>query len=1300
MKRICSLLLAVMLAGVFSFGEAGNVYAAQSLDKVDGAKLKTIRPSSGSDNEYMKNAALVMFKVTKDKVTKSQINKTLASGKNSVSDITVKNLWTFSPKPRLVTDSSGKRKLVRTQKGREYVRVALVRSASKSTSELVKTLRKRSDVKYAEPNYKVKAQSVTNDEFSDFQWSMQGSEGSPSDTAPNIWHQWKKTTGSDSVVAVVDTGVDYTHPDLKDRMWENTHYPKLKGEYGYDFANSDDDPMDDNNHGTHCAGIIGAQADNGIGISGVNKNIRIMALKTLDDEGMSYVSNEISAYNYIDQAIDLGEPVKAINNSWSGGDENYIFGELIDIVGEKGAITVVTSGNEGVDCDVYEEYPVSIDSPYMISVAATREDGKMAGFSNYGKKSIDTAAPGTDILSTVAYGTYNPTIYGDSQSDYSDEFNDFESNEGWSDVSVESVKDNMYLNGKKYVPGSEGAPEITVEQADEGFNTKGEEQSHSLYIKANDLKARDLICIPVPYEITQNTKNAPCLSAMVKCEGGANEEGIFGMFEAEEGSDLSLDTVGEQFLMQGMYILENNFDNWTHMSARTLEDDEVEWYKDSAEEQAGDGGYPLKRQVVLLIYSQSGGDIKLCMDDMGLSKENVEDMDNFGKYEFMSGTSMAAPYVSGAVALKATELGETAEPETLINEVVSMTRPDDSILVRQKGSLDFRMRPENLPPRVGKVMVDQGDGTISIYGSGLGAAGTAAEIGEDEESLKNADILSSSDRVLKVKNNKWINNIETLKVTGPGEKSSMREDVYLVRGKKTIKDVSDSPGVPKGGMTTDGRNIYWADVENSSIMMLDTAAAEYMPETYATIEPDDIFKIKKKKNADYSMMFDTGVVYADGSLYAVAEYGMSSEGESEDEDEFFTDEEEESSGPSLYSSDIRLIKTVSGDEGNQILSLGKLPSGLEQCVDYAMAAYNGKLFFIGGYSYAKGEKGLTKNVWIYDPKTKKWSQGPALPEGRAGGKAIQSGGKLVYTMGYSAANTDKEIYDQKHPENLIFDGSKWKKSAVAGSDGLEPIVINKAIVRGGKTYLDSESDISLVKDGVFYSGNPAANYGDLFTYKITGDKFADTGYNFAAYIDDEEMRGIVAGNKLYGFTEDAMYKMPVQGGLVKVTAGAAKNGSISGTGSFMPGNTANVKVKAKANHRIRSLKLNGKAVSLKKNQTSHALTLKALAKDQKVAAEFEKYKFKVTVKKKGKGTVSGAKVYEKGKTAKINVKAKKGWYIKSIKSGGKAVKVKKKAKKKTFSITKIKKDVSVTVVFEKAKKSKKAKKAKKSKKKK
>ena len=100
----------------------------------------------------------------------------------------------------------------------------------------------------------------------------------------------------------MDSGIDYGHEDIRNNMWKNTHQPDLRGEYGFDFANRDNDPMDDNGHGTHCAGIIRAVGSNGTGISGVNRSIRLMALKTLNNEGEGDVAGSIGAYNYINKA--------------------------------------------------------------------------------------------------------------------------------------------------------------------------------------------------------------------------------------------------------------------------------------------------------------------------------------------------------------------------------------------------------------------------------------------------------------------------------------------------------------------------------------------------------------------------------------------------------------------------------------------------------------------------------------------------------------------------------------------------------------------------------------------------------------------------------------------------------------------------------------------------------------------------------------------------------------------------------------------------------------------------------------
>lgn len=138
--------------------------------------------------------------------------------------------------------------------------VGLVTSKTLSTKKLIEKLSADSEVQIAEPNYRVHA--LTNDSYFSKQWGLKntGQNGGVEGNATNVEKKWEKTKGSDDVVvAVVDTGVDYTHEDLKDNMWENTYQPKLRGEYGYDFANADTDPMDDEGHGTHCAGIIGSK---------------------------------------------------------------------------------------------------------------------------------------------------------------------------------------------------------------------------------------------------------------------------------------------------------------------------------------------------------------------------------------------------------------------------------------------------------------------------------------------------------------------------------------------------------------------------------------------------------------------------------------------------------------------------------------------------------------------------------------------------------------------------------------------------------------------------------------------------------------------------------------------------------------------------------------------------------------------------------------------------------------------------------------------------------------------------------
>ena len=198
--------------------------------------------------------------------------------------------------------------------------------------------------------------------YSNFQWALENTGKNNGKVSEDIkpttmWN--KKSTEKDTpVVAIIDSGVDYTHPDLKDKMWVNPYQNKLKGVHGFDFTGTIDDgePMDDAGHGTHCAGIIGATRNNNEGVSGVADNVKIMAIKFLTSSGMGTTEDAVSAYNYIYNAMKLGVNVVAINNSWGSNENSKILLNIINKVGKAGAVSVCAAGNDGTDFDAEEEY--------------------------------------------------------------------------------------------------------------------------------------------------------------------------------------------------------------------------------------------------------------------------------------------------------------------------------------------------------------------------------------------------------------------------------------------------------------------------------------------------------------------------------------------------------------------------------------------------------------------------------------------------------------------------------------------------------------------------------------------------------------------------------------------------------------------------------------------------------------------------------------------------------------------------------------------------------------------------------
>lgn len=227
---------------------------------------------------------------------------------------------------------------------------------------------------------------------------------------------WDTTTGSSNfVVAVIDTGIDYNHPDLAANVWRNPGETAGNGfdddgngyiddVYGWDFANNDNNPFDDNGHGTHVAGTIGAVGNNGVGVAGVNWSVQIMGLKFLNARGSGYTSAAVSALNF---AVSHG--VKLSNNSWGGGGADATLASAIGRARTAGHIFVAAAGNSGLNIDNSPSYPASYIQSYdnVVTVAATDSNDNLASFSNYGASSVTLAAPGVGILSTTPGNTYS-----------------------------------------------------------------------------------------------------------------------------------------------------------------------------------------------------------------------------------------------------------------------------------------------------------------------------------------------------------------------------------------------------------------------------------------------------------------------------------------------------------------------------------------------------------------------------------------------------------------------------------------------------------------------------------------------------------------------------------------------------------------------------------------------------------------------------------------------------------------------------------------------------------------------------
>lgn len=291
-----------------------------------------------------------------------------------------------------------------------------------SVEEAMAAMAKDERVEFAVPNHTyqledVKKGSLPNDPDFGKLWGLhnEGQTNGKVDAdidAPEAWqiHTGRTQAQGAHITAVIDTGIDYNHPDLKANMWVNPGEIPGNGidddgngviddVYGYNAFADNGDPMDGQGHGTHCAGTIAAVGNDGVGVVGVNQQASLMAVKIFNDEGSTDAAAIIRGIQY---ATKMG--ARITSNSWGGPVPNAGIRQAFE---ESPALHLVAAGNSGVNNDWFPSFPANYNLDNIISVAATDHKDELADFSQYGAKSVDLGAPGVDILSTVPGGKYD-----------------------------------------------------------------------------------------------------------------------------------------------------------------------------------------------------------------------------------------------------------------------------------------------------------------------------------------------------------------------------------------------------------------------------------------------------------------------------------------------------------------------------------------------------------------------------------------------------------------------------------------------------------------------------------------------------------------------------------------------------------------------------------------------------------------------------------------------------------------------------------------------------------------------------
>jgi thermitase len=296
-----------------------------------------------------------------------------------------------------------------------HIRGAAVRARSRvKLAVLERRLRALEAVRYVEPDYYLQASKAPDDPLFANEYSL----ASSGPGYVNVQSAWDSRTNC-SKVAVLDTGIQYNHPDIAPNLWHNPHEIQSNGKdddkngwvddyYGVNLVKGKASGVDDDGHGTHVSGIVGGRGNNANGISGLCWSGSLMAVKFMDENGRGSTSDAIDGIDYA-----IHEGARIINCSFGSSKKSSALNDEVNYAKSKNTLLVVAAGNNSQNIDSKPIYPASFTQGNILTVASTTASGALSSFSNYGKKAVDIGAPGSNIFSTYLGSTYK-TLSGTS----------------------------------------------------------------------------------------------------------------------------------------------------------------------------------------------------------------------------------------------------------------------------------------------------------------------------------------------------------------------------------------------------------------------------------------------------------------------------------------------------------------------------------------------------------------------------------------------------------------------------------------------------------------------------------------------------------------------------------------------------------------------------------------------------------------------------------------------------------------------------------------------------------------------